>query len=260
MEYDHGVCVTKRLHEMTPLERIMADFEQKCKKYHTDKDEFDVAKKAAKKGNGIKPSKADEKALSKKSRELNRLLKQLAAERLATLTQVSVQDSLEKYRTELKPSEDSTRKDRSIHRNAMGIEAHHPTKVLAKFMEDDGRHAPDPKSRFTAHHIVQGKGRTRFAAEARVDMHFHGIRINDPDNGVWMPREISDKGHPAMRHANAHAEIHTYNYEHWVHNRSRNIVNEGAFRGKLLSIRTLLRDGQQPDYVTEPPLEEVFKP
>ncbi|CAM3840669.1 AHH domain-containing protein [Parendozoicomonas haliclonae] len=260
MEYNHGVCITTPRHEMTPLERMMEDFEKKCKKYHSDRDALDAAKKAAKRGDGVKPSKAIEKNLSNKSRELNRLLKQLAAERLLTLTQVSVQDDLAKYREALKPSENSTRKDRSIFRQAMGIEAHHPTKVLAKFMEKDGRHAPQPKSRFTAHHIVQGKGRTRFAAEARIDLHFHGIRINDPDNGVWMPREVADKGHPVMKHASAHTEIHTYNYEHWVYDRTRNIDNEKAFRDKLLAIRALLRDGQQPDYVTQPPREEVFKP
>ena len=37
MEYDHGVRVTQHLHEMTPLERLLADFEAKAKNFHAKK-------------------------------------------------------------------------------------------------------------------------------------------------------------------------------------------------------------------------------
>ncbi|WP_422732618.1 AHH domain-containing protein [Microbulbifer magnicolonia] len=59
-------------------------------------------------------------------------------------------------------------------------------------MRADGR--PQPNPRFTAHHIVLGKGRTQYAAQSRIDLHFHGIRINDPDNGVWIPGRSKTKG------------------------------------------------------------------
>lgn len=266
MEYDHGKRVTKHVHEMSLLERAVAEFETQAKSYHAQKNAFEAARETAKKDKSKKPTKDEEKELARQSRELNKLLKDLAVKRLATLTQVSVQDGLEKYRTALKPTENDDRTRRSILRSAMGIEAHHPTDVLAQFMKETGRAAPDQKenkagdskSRFTPHHIIQGKGKTRFAADARINLHFHGIRINDPDNGVWMPRFIKDKGHPAMCHACAHSEVHTHNYEHWVHTETNAAVNETAFRGKLEKIRVLLRDGQEPDYVTDSPRKEIF--
>ena len=116
-----------------------------------------------------------------------------------------------------------------------------------------------PSRSFTAHHLVQGVGKTQFAADSRIDLHYHGIRINDPDNGAWLPKCKEEKGHPAMPNACAHAEIHTYNYEHWVHGLTHNTMSEQAFRDRLRSISAQLRDGAQPDYVTQAPLSEVFK-
>ncbi|WP_423838739.1 AHH domain-containing protein [Thalassolituus oleivorans] len=73
----------------------------------------------------------------------------------------------------------------------MSLEKHHPTQVLGRFMRAAGR--PKPRPNFCAHHLVQGKGQTRFAYRARIHMHFNDIRINDPDNGAWMPRNKRDK-------------------------------------------------------------------
>lgn len=242
MEYDHGVRVTQHLHEMTPLERLLADFEAKAKNFH------------AKKNCAVSLSKEEER---KAQRELQKLLKQLQIERLAAMGQASVQLNLDQYRAALRPADSDTRQQKAILRGAMGLEKHHPTKVLAKYMQEHGPAKPDKC--FVAHHIVQGKGCTQFAAESRIDLHFHGIRINDPVNGAWMPRFIEHKGHPAMPNSNAHSEIHTKNYEHWVHSETHHIMSEQAFKDKLKSIRHQLRDGAQPDYVTEPPLKEVFK-
>lgn len=86
-------------------------------------------------------------------------------------------------------------------------------------------------------------------------MHFSGIRINDPDNGVWLPRTKADKGHWAMPHAPAHSEIHTHNYEAWVFRMTQNIRNGEEFRGKLTTLRALLKDGRQDSSVTQPPIK-----
>jgi len=237
MEYDHGRRITPHYHEMSPLERAIAGFEEKAKSYYRKT---------------VAPANETPEQREEREKALDKALGHLKAQRLATLTQVQVQTRLEEYRAALQPGDGATRREKRVLREAMALEKHHPTKVLAKFMRADGR--PQPGPRFTAHHIVLGKGKTQYSAQARVDLHFHGIRINDPDNGVWMPRQKQDKGHWAMPHAAAHSEIHTHNYEHWVYTSTNVIADSEAFRTKLITLRNILRDGQQPDYITQPPL------
>ncbi|WP_346836717.1 AHH domain-containing protein [Microbulbifer sp. SAOS-129_SWC] len=233
MEYDHGKRVTPNYHELSPLERAIASFETKARDYHQN--------------TAPKPSETPAQR-AKREKELKKALRHLEVEKLAALTQVQVQTQLHEYRAELMPTDGGTRRERVALREAMAAEKHHPTKVLARFMRADGR--PQPSPRFSAHHIVQGKGRTEQAAFARIQLHFFGIRINDPDNGVWMPRTKADKGHWAMPKAAAHSEVHTFNYETWVSSSIQHVAGTVAFRSKLVVIRNLLRDGLQPDYVT----------
>jgi len=133
----------------------------------------------------------------------------------------------------------------------MLLEKHHPAKTLGNYMRAVGR--PKPDECFVAHHIVPGRGTTQVAYEARVDLHFHGIRISDPDNGAWMPRWRCHKGHWAMPECMAHSEIHTYNYEDWVSRLLVNQLSEFAMRSQLNVIQALLRDGKQELYVMLPP-------
>ncbi|WP_074903808.1 AHH domain-containing protein [Microbulbifer thermotolerans] len=128
-------------------------------------------------------------------------------------------------------------------------EKHHPTKVLAQNMIADGR--PKPSNRHSPHHIVQGKGRHPRTTDTRLNLHLYGIRINDPDNGVWLPRTKFDKGHWSMPDAPAHSEIHTFNYETWINFLIGPIEGELAIRSALIRIRSLLRDGRQPSKITE---------
>lgn len=123
----------------------------------------------------------------------------------------------------------------------MANEKHHPTPVLASFLRADGRAQPSPN--FTAHHLVQGVGKTERAAMTRINLHFYNVRINDPDNGVWLPRTKKNEGHWAMPSAPAHSEIHTHNYETWVAASVSDVGNE----------MMLLRDGRQPMQVTQKP-------
>jgi A nuclease family of the HNH/ENDO VII superfamily with conserved AHH len=133
----------------------------------------------------------------------------------------------------------------------MAIEDHHPTNELAIFLQADGRPKPSPKH--TAHHIVAGKGKTESSANSRIELHLHNIRINDPDNGVWMLMNKKDKGHWSMPSANAHLEIHTHNYELWVYQRILSAFGEQEARAVLRQIAKLLHEGKQPAKCTMPP-------
>ena len=130
-------------------------------------------------------------------------------------------------------------------------EKHHPTDKLANFMRMDGR--PQPSPRFTPHHLVQGKGKRDDAYLARIELHAAGIGINDPDNGVWMPRTRKDKGHWAYPSAAAHSELHTLNYEKWVYQSISFKSGEISMRAALQLLRTHLKNGTQPVQVTQKP-------
>ena len=110
-----------------------------------------------------------------------------------------------------------------------------------------------PGERFSAHHLVEGKGKLDITARARLLIFRYDIRINDPDNGVWLPMEIKDKGHWAMPKAPAHSEIHTHNYERWIFGQIQMLRSEKAMRDKLTILRGQLKNGQQPKQVTQKP-------
>lgn len=54
-----------------------------------------------------------------------------------------------------------------------------------------------------------------------------------------------------MPNAPAHSEIHTFNYESWVNFLIGPIEDEFVIRSALIRIRSLIRDGRQPEKVTE---------
>ncbi|WP_338353190.1 hypothetical protein [Thalassolituus oleivorans] len=59
-----------------------------------------------------------------------------------------------------------------------------------------------------------------------------------------------------MPNAMAHSEIHTHNYEEWILTEIIDIHGEKALRGRLTTIRSILRDGRQPERVSQPPIKE----
>lgn len=235
-EDSQGFPVT-HYHEMTPLEQAIARFEAKARAYYSNSASVQALE--------TPEQRAARERASKEA------LAHLANERRHTMVQVQVQSRLEQYRGAYRSSDQHTRAERKELRRTMAVERHHPTTVLATFMRADGR--AQPARNFTAHHLVPGVGKTERAAMARVTLHFYNIRINDPDNGVWLPRGKKDKGHWAMPNAPAHAEIHTHNYETWVTANVNDVANEDMLRARLLRLRTLLRDGRQPARVTQKP-------
>lgn len=225
MEYSHGARITPLYHEISPLERAIQSFEKKAFTYHSNAEKIPVNETSAER--------------LKREKDLSDAFEHLKQERLRISTLAQIQQRLEDYR---KQAETMTRKE-------LRDEKHHPARKLSNNLRAAGR--PRPSKNHVAHHIVMGKGRTQGMADARLLMYLYKIRINDPDNGSWMPRDIKDKGHWSMPNCPAHAEIHGHNYETWVFALTQTAMNEKTFRATLTRIRNLLRDGRQPKQITQ---------
>lgn len=240
MDFLNGIRLTPHYHELSPLDAASANFESKAKQYHQQKR---VALRV-----GEHPEQR-----KKHENELALALKHLEQERRLASVTAEVQVQLEEYRIQSHSKNAMSRAQRRDNRTAMQAEMHHPTYALAKFMRAEGHPRPSPNH--TAHHIIPGKGKTSFAAQARINLHMCDIRINDPINGVWMIRRRRDKGHWSMPNAKAHSELHTHNYERWVFNNTKLAMDETAMRTSLHRLRLLLESGRQPEKVTMPPDE-----
>lgn len=163
----------------------------------------------------------------------------------------SFQVGLDAYKDELRIKKGDNRESIKAKQGAMHSERHHKTDILEEKLRADGRPKPSPKH--TAHHIVPGRGKTPSSYQARVQLHLHGLRINDPDNGVWMIRNKEHAGHWSTPNAKTHGEIHTHNYEAWVFTNIRGAANESIMRNLLTRLRGMLESGTQPKHVTMPP-------
>ena len=194
---------------MSPLERAINEFENKAESFHSNKSTLDPE-------------------------ELNRKKNHLNLQRMTTEACAQVQAQLDIYREEARKKKLSN-KD----------EEHHPTDTLAKFMSAEGH--PKPDINCECHHIVQGKGRSQiFATQARLKLHMCGIGINDPDNGVWLPSNIKDVPHWAMRKALPHKVIHTAKYDQWVATKMLAANSEPVARVILGNLRRDLKNGEAP--------------
>ncbi|HHG3448755.1 TPA: AHH domain-containing protein [Vibrio parahaemolyticus] len=123
-------------------------------------------------------------------------------------------------------------------------EKHHPTTRLASNLYAIAE--PKPSPNHAAHHIIMGNGRVRAMTNARLQMFMYGIGINDSINGIWLPRSTAYKGHYTTPKAPMHSRIHGDNYQRWVGRLAVIRNNESAFRARLVTIKSQLKDGSHP--------------
>ena len=169
---------------------------------------------------------------------------QLVKQRRHLETLASIQCKLDEYREQGREATKGTVADREKTVNVLKNEAHHPSSKLEILMIANGNPKPSPS--LSAHHIVAGKGRVQATYQARVHMHVRGIRINDPDNGCWLPKTKKDTPHWTMPDALSHRQNHTKYYELGV---SRVVISqrtESAIRSKLRYIAKLLQSNKFP--------------
>ncbi len=212
IEYVNGKRASKLLHELSPLEAAIERYCEKAKAYFQQEQYID-------------------KNLTQLEREkkLAAALHHLEHERRLAEVIVNVQAQLEAYRAFGRAQKGS------VGRATLKAETYHPAGTLGSFLQADGR--PKPSCQHVAHHIVPGKGKTKVSGLARLHLYRYGVRINDPDNGVWLVRNKVDTPHWSMPEAKSHLSIHTHNYETWIYNAVRITRNELETRKKIKNTR-----------------------
>ena len=126
-------------------------------------------------------------------------------------------------------------------------EEEHNSATLGRHLEE--KFGPRPP-RCHAHAIVAGKH--PLAAPLRLMMSRLSIRIDDVDNGCWLPENTAATPHPSFPKAPPHSRIHRYNYYFWIRTRLSTITKENNFRNNLKFIAQMLYTGDIPDYLLLP--------
>lgn len=176
-------------------------------------------------------------------RTLDRILKKLDQEEqigFADINQVivaaQVQEGITRYRAQA----------RDMTPRALREEEHNSA-ILGRHLEE--KFGPRPL-RCHAHAIIAGKH--KYSAALRLIMARLKIRIDDVDNGCWLPENIAATPHPAFPKAPPHSRIHRFNYYFWIDSRLSAIRNEKLFRNNLKLISQMLYTGAMPQYVLLP--------
>ena len=126
---------------------------------------------------------------------------------------------------------------KSMSRKDLMSEKHKPRR-LGRFMKGTGiQRAPNT----AAHAIVSGSHPEARAAR-RILAKFK-IRIDDPDNGVFLPKSEDYVPHPEMPDAHNHAKIHTEEYYVNITTVLSTATSEYECRLALRLIRDKLVDG-----------------
>ena len=125
----------------------------------------------------------------------------------------------------------------------------HESKRMAEYLALDGD--PRPHSKAHAHAIVSGGHKE--AARARAIMAWLKVRIDDPDNGCWLPENTAAIAEMPLylRKAVPHSRIHRFNYYFWLNREitRRKTPNSTKLREVLRMIELRLQSGSQPGYV-----------
>jgi A nuclease family of the HNH/ENDO VII superfamily with conserved AHH len=149
--------------------------------------------------------------------------------------QASIQDGIDRYRLgALGMSDEQLETER------------HSSKRMAAYMTASAD--PRPSRHCDCHAIVSGKH--ELAAPMRAIMAWCLMRIDDPRNGCWLPRDWSARLHmPAwLKSAVPHQGLHNVKYYDWLNSR----INFRLIRGNndliaaLKLIRTQLQGGALP--------------
>ncbi len=230
LEYHNGTRISKLLHEMSPLEAAIQRYEEMARKHF---------------------AKAKNITEEERESELKESLKFLELERDRLGTISDVQARLAKYREEGIRVTSKNRKESVAALTTMSAEKHHPTITLEKYMRAEG--VAKPSNKHTAHHIVPGKGLLELlTGRTRLHLHKHGIRINDPANGVYLVAADRDTPHWSMPNSRGHKKYHTKEYERWVFQKVLALNNIDFIKTQLQIIGRILQDNEPKEPYLKP--------
>ncbi|WP_444995538.1 AHH domain-containing protein [Aliikangiella sp. IMCC44359] len=144
-------------------------------------------------------------------------------------------DRLDKYRMQaMKMSEEQIKSEK--HRSAR----------LARHMVRAGD--PRPSSHCDCHAIVSGGHQRTF--QIRALMAWLKVRIDDPHNGCWLPKDWDDRKYMPnyLRNGVPHRRIHHGGYYRWLSNhiRPNMIKTTEQLLLKLRMLRSQLQSGSVP--------------
>lgn len=107
-------------------------------------------------------------------------------------------------------------------------------------------------NRIEAHHIIPSDDR-RFekAIVLRARLGRAKVRVDDPDNGVWLPKGKRDRL-PGHSDAIPHRRIHREGYYRYLSNIFLTERNKTMFRVKLNTVAANLKSGRVPDWMMLP--------
>jgi hypothetical protein len=126
----------------------------------------------------------------------------------------------------------------------------HNAARLGRFMEvADGKRRP---ARCHAHAIISGHHRR--SARLRGILALLNIRIDDPDNGCWLPENTAATPHPVFPNAVPHSRIHRAGYYRWLTLTIRlgQFTDQAQLRPILKLIARQLQQSTFPPFVMLP--------
>lgn len=209
--------------EPSALELAINRYEKECAKFHYQRYPC--------------PTK-DKKAIAAWKAEIEKDWQHLKVLRRQIVGHVMQQSDLGSYRT---AAQNATVGE-------LYQEDHHPADKLSAHLSAIGEPKPSPEHE--PHHIVPGKGRYRQdeLMNVRLNLHSHGIGINDPLNGVWLKnfKKNKEKNWESPK-SPGHREIHRYNYETWIISKFMlDTLPASVFINRLVDVKRQLKTGEHP--------------
>jgi len=141
----------------------------------------------------------------------------------------------------LKSKLDSFRRDGADFNSFTLATESHSSKLLGEFLRCVG--FPRPGLRWEAHHIISGDHKEARPTRALLADDDIKMRIDDPENGCWMPKTKQDARPTIYPNAVPHSRIHRDRYYDWIFNMLMNAASWEQAKTILNVVRRQLLDG-----------------
>jgi hypothetical protein len=117
--------------------------------------------------------------------------------------------------------------------------------ILGKHLRVNGVSRPGAK--WEAHHIVSSEHQEAVGARLLIAEDDIAIRLDDPDNGAWMPKTKADARPTIYPNAIGHNRIHRQLYYRWIENTITMMDDDNLVRAFFNTVRTQLLHGNISD-------------